>query len=68
MSAACLLVGQAGSLFGAPDRLVLRGYQTYAVRELNVVSGRLFIQPMLGGNWLYMLWAGVPANRVCLAV
>ena len=44
------------------------GYQTYTVRELNVVSERLFIQPMLWGNWLYMLWAGVPANRVCLAV
>ena len=37
-------------------------------RELNVVSERLFIQPMLWGNWLHMLWAGVPANRVCLAV
>ena len=43
-------------------------YQTYVVRGLNVVSERLFIQPMLWGNWLYILWAGVPANRVCLAV
>ena len=44
------------------------GYQTYAVRELNVISERLFIQPMLWGNWLYVPKAGVPANRVCLAV
>ena len=50
------------------DRLGFAGYQTYTVRELNVVSERLFIQPMLWGNWLYMLWAGVPATRVCLAV
>ena len=54
--------------FSTNDRLVLRGYQTYTVRELNVVSEGLFIQPMLWGNWLYRLWAGVPANRVCLAV
>ena len=27
----------------------------YAVRGLNVVSERLFIQPMLWGNWLYTL-------------
>ena len=39
-------LGEGGSL----DRLVLRGYQTYAVRGLNVVSERLFIQPMLWGE------------------
>ena len=32
------------------DRLVFAGYQTYAVRGLNVVSERLFIQPMLWGK------------------
>ena len=32
------------------DRLGLAGSQTYAVRELNVVSERLFIQPMLWGT------------------
>ena len=31
------------------------GSQTYAVRGFNVVSERLFIQPMLWGNWLYIL-------------
>ena len=33
--------------FSTNDRLVFAGYQTYAVRGLNVVSVRLFIQPML---------------------
>ena len=33
---------------------VLRG-PAYAMRGLNVASERLFIQPMLGGNWLNML-------------
>ena len=33
---------------------VLQG-PAYAVMGLNVVSERLFIQPMLWGNWLYIL-------------
>ena len=53
---------------GWSDRLGFAGYQTYTVRELNVVSERLVIQPRSWGHWLYRLWAGVPANRVCLAV
>ena len=36
------------------DRLGFTVYQTYVVRGLNVVSERLFIQPMLWGNWLYV--------------
>ena len=43
------------SLFVTCDRLGITGSQTYAVRELNVVSERLFIQPMLWVNWLYIL-------------
>ena len=46
---------------------VLRG-PAYAVRGLNVANERLFIQPILWGNWLYILRAGAPADRVCLAV
>ena len=37
------------------DRLVTCGVPTYAVGGLNVVSERLFIQPMLCGTWLYIL-------------
>ena len=33
---------------------VLRG-PAYTVGELNVVNERLFIKPMLWGNWLYIL-------------
>ena len=54
--------------FSTNDRLVLRGTKPILLGKLNVVSERLFIQPMLWGNWLYRLWADVPANRVCLAV
>ena len=63
-----ILIDLRAWVFSTIDRLGFAGYQTYTVRELNVFSERLFIQPMLWGNWLYRPWAGVPANRVCLAV
>ena len=39
----------------ALDRLGICGAPAYTVRGLNVVNERLFIQPMLWGNWLYIL-------------
>ena len=48
--------GSSTIRFGqATDRLVTCGVPTYAVGGLNVVSERLFIQPMLWGTWLHIL-------------
>ena len=40
--------------YGTMISWVLRG-PAYAVGRFNVVSERLFIQPMLWGTWLYIL-------------
>ena len=51
------LSGSAGVTKGKCkcDRLGICRAPAYTVRGLNVVNERLFIQPMLWGNWLYIL-------------